>query len=194
VRDLISVQEITGRAGIRPGERYAWYGPALIVTDHQGACGGGDLGDPTGFYFRETRHLSRLRLDINGNAPWLCALGGARQDELAFSYVHPELSGGGGGGTGAAGEELPRDPHGLPRRAMDLLARYRVGVHTLEIELTLTNRWAERAKLELGWDLDADYADLLEVQEGARQQKAPVEALRPSPGFAASARFPSGRW
>jgi glycogen debranching enzyme len=180
VRDLISVQEITRRAGIRPGERYAWYGPALIVTDQQGACGRGDPGDPTGFYFRETRYLSRLRLDINGDAPWLCAVGRARQDELAFSYVHPELSGGGGGGTGAAGEEQPRNQHGLPRRAMDLLARYRVGFHTLEIELTLTNRWAERAELELGWDLGADYADLLEVQAGTRQQEASVETL-PNP-------------
>lgn len=160
---------------IRPGERCAWRGPALIVTDPRGECGDG--AGLSGFYFRETRYLSRLRLEVNGEAPWLCAAGGGSQDELTFTYVHPELAGGGGGGSGSAGEELPRDARGLPRRALDFLVRYRVRFHSLEVVVTLTNRWAEHAALELAWHLDADYADLLEADAGTRQQRAAVECL-----------------
>jgi glycogen debranching enzyme len=169
--------QATRRVSIRPGERYAWHGPSLMVTDYRGECGTSDQAGLSGLYFRETRHLSRLRLEVNGEAPWLCAVGGGRQDELAFSYSHPELSGGTGGGSGSAGEELPRDAHGLPRRALDFLACYRIGFHSLEIVLTVANRWADRAELELAWQLDADYADLLEVDAGERRQQAAVTRL-----------------
>jgi glycogen debranching enzyme len=168
---------LTRQVEIRPGERHAWHGPALLITDCRGECGGGEQPGLSGFYFRETRYLSRLCLELNGQGPWLCAVGAGRQDELAFTYVHPELAGGSGGGSGTAGDEPPRDARGLPRRAIDLIALYRVGFHTLEVELTITNRWAERAALELAWCLDADYADLLEADAGARQQEAGVERL-----------------
>jgi glycogen debranching enzyme len=169
----------TRQVHIRPGERHAWHGPALIVTDQRGECGGDHPGI-SGFYFRETRYLSRLRLEVNGEAPWLCAAGGGRQDELTFTYVHPELAGGGGGGSGSAAEELPRDARGLPRRTLDLLARYRVRFHSLEVVVTLANRWAEQAALELAWHLDTDYADLLEADAGKRQHRAAVECLAES--------------
>ncbi len=177
VGNSIGAEAFVRHVDVRSGDRYAWYGPALMVTDYRGVCGGSALPVLTGFYFRETRYLSRLHLEVNGLRPWLCAAGSGRQDELAFSYAHPELSGGGGGGTGVSGEEVPRDDHGLPRRAIDLLARYRVGFHTLEIELGITNRWAQRADLEIAWYLDADYADLLEAQAGSRRQDASVERL-----------------
>jgi glycogen debranching enzyme len=165
------------RVGIRPGERHAWYGPALIVTDNRGECDGARRADLSGFYFRETRYLSRLRLEVNGEAPWLCAEGGGKQDELVFTYAHPELAGGTAGGSGVAGEEIPRDAYGLPRRGLDFLARYRVGFHFLEVVVSLTNRWAEGAVLQLAWCLDADYADLLEADAGTRRQEAAVERL-----------------
>ena len=165
------------RVAIRPQERYAWHGPALLVTDQRGECGGGPDAYLNGFYFRETRYLSRLRFEVNGQAPWLCSGGRGRQDELTFTYAHPELAGGGAGGSGTAGEESPRDARGLPRRALDFRACYRVGFHSLEVALTVANRWAERAELELVWWLDADYADLMEADAGARQQEALVDRI-----------------
>ena len=168
------------RVEIRPRERSAWQGPALLVMDDRGECGGGPHAYLTGFYFRETRYLSRLRFEVNGQPPWLCAAGRGRHDELTFAYAHPELAGGGGGGSGMAGEEPQCDSRGLPRRALDVRARYRVGFHSLELHLTVANRWAEQAELELAWWLDADYADLLEADAGARRQEAPVER-RPEP-------------
>jgi glycogen debranching enzyme len=174
--------QVTPQVHIRPQERYAWHGPALIVTDQRGECGG-DHATLSGFYFRETRYLSRLRLEVNGETPWLCSAGGGSQDELTFTYVHPELAGGSGGGSGSAGEEHPRDARGLPRRVLDCLARYRVGFHSLDVVLTLTNRWAEHAALELAWHLDADYADLLEADAGTRQHRAAVECVVESGGL-----------
>jgi glycogen debranching enzyme len=179
-RGEVRADQTTRHVHIRAGQRHAWYGPALLVTDLHGNCGADSAG-LSGFYFRETRYLSRLRLEVNGEVPWLCAEGGGRQDELAFTYAHPELAGGGGGGSGTAVEELPRDARGLPRRTLDFLARYRVGFNSLDVVLTIANRWAEQAALELAWRLDADYADLLEADAGARQQQAAVEQWAESP-------------
>jgi N-terminal domain of (some) glycogen debranching enzymes/Bacterial alpha-L-rhamnosidase 6 hairpin glycosidase domain len=131
----------------------------------------------TGFYFRETRYLSRFRFEVNGQAAWLCTGGRGRQDELTFTYAHPELAGGGGGGSGTAGEESPRDARGLPRRALDFRARYRVAFHWFEVVLTVANRWAERAELDLAWWLDAGYADLMEADAGVRRQEAPIDRI-----------------
>ena len=170
-----AAREMIGRVEIRPEQWYAWYGPALLVTDQRGECGSASRPDLTGLYFRETRCLSRLRLEVNAVRPWLCATGSTTQDQLAFAYVHPEMAGGGAGGSGAAGEELPRDERGLPRRALDLLATYRIGFCSLEVVLVLTNRWAEHAKLDLAWHLDADFADLLEAHDGERQQEVAIE-------------------
>jgi glycogen debranching enzyme len=168
--------QATRQVGIRPNQLYAWYGPALIVTDQHGECGGAN-GALSGFYFRETRYLSRLRFEVNGEPPWLCSAGGVRQHQLAFTYAHPELSGGTGGGSDSAQGEQPRDAYGLPRRSLDFLAHYQLGFHSLDVILVLTNRSTEPAALELTWRIDADYADLLEAEAGSRQQDCPVVRL-----------------
>jgi glycogen debranching enzyme len=173
----------TPRVQIRPTERHAWHGPALLVTDSRGECGSAEHPGLSGFYFRETRYLSRLRLTVNGERPWLSSVGRGVQDELTFTWIHPELAGGTGGGSGSAGEELPRDAAGLPRRGLDLVARYRVGFNSLEVLLTVGNRWAERAELELEWCVGADYADLLEADGGYRQQEAAIQCLAEAGGL-----------
>src|SRR5919112_1410159 len=154
---LMRADERVPSVQIRATERHAWHGPALLVTDSRGECGSSEHPGLSGFYFRETRYLSRLRLTVNGQRPWLCSVGPSNQDELTFTYIHPELAGGTGGGSGSAGEELPRDAEGLPRRALDLVARYRIGFHSLDVVLGIANRWAEQAALELEWWVDADY-------------------------------------
>jgi hypothetical protein len=91
----LAAPEMVGGVEVRSEQWNAWHGPALLVSDPQGECGG------------------RSPPDLTGNT---------RQDRLTFSYVHPEMAGGGAGGSGASDEELPRDDRGLPRRAIDLLA------------------------------------------------------------------------
>ena len=55
---------------VRPDLLYAWKGPSLLIADTRGECG---PGTPlSGYYFREARFLGTLRVEVNGEAPWLC--------------------------------------------------------------------------------------------------------------------------
>jgi glycogen debranching enzyme len=163
-------------AHVRPRERYAWRAASLLVTNERGECGGSDA--LSGYYFREARHLSALRLEINGVAPWLCADGSPGPDQLDFVYAYPELVRFGGGGTDVSDDTTWRDDHGVTQRAIDLRLRYRVGPGGLDAELVLTNRSRERVELDVAWGVDADFADIQEAHGGTREQRAEVRAER----------------
>jgi glycogen debranching enzyme len=165
-----------GAVTIRPGLRYAWYGPGLLITDSRGECGG-DQG-LTGLYFRETRFLRELRLEIDGQRPWLCASASGEQRALAFSFSHPELRGYTGGGSGTGGDEVPRDHRGVPDRALDLLSRYELSFRRLDVTVLITNRSLEPVSVELAWSVSADFADLMEALEGGpRVERRVAESL-----------------
>jgi hypothetical protein len=100
---------------------HAWRGPSLLVVDERGECGTGD--GLAGYYFREARHLSVLRLEVNGVAPWLCATGSAQQNTLEFVFIYPELQSFGGGGTDVSDDTTSTDEHGVSQRAIDLRLR-----------------------------------------------------------------------
>jgi glycogen debranching enzyme len=161
-----------GSIAIRPALEYAWYGPSLLITDRQGECGGSQ--PLSGFYFRETRYLRELRLEIDGRRPWLCAGGAGDQRALAFSLSHPELLAFGGGGSGTGGDEIPRDDLGVPLRALDLLLRQEVSFRGLEVTLQITNRTREDLGVELAWAVGTDYADLMEALAGGRDPDLPT--------------------
>jgi glycogen debranching enzyme len=153
-----------GAVTIRPELRYAWYGPALLITDSRGECGGSQ--GLTGFYFRETRFLRELRLEIDGQRPWLCTSGTGEQHTLALGFSHPELRGYTGGGSGTGGDEISRDRLGLPDRSLDLLSRYELSFRALDVTVVITNRSLETVSVELAWCVGADFADLMEALEG----------------------------
>jgi hypothetical protein len=92
----------------RPGVHYIWRGPSVLILDSRGEAGSQSL---TGFYFRETRYLSGLRLEIEGEQPFVCSVSEAAPYELEFSHIYPPVVAGGGGGSGsggiASGEESP---------------------------------------------------------------------------------------
>jgi glycogen debranching enzyme len=154
----------------RPEIRYAWRGPSVLVVDNRGRAGTEPL---SGFFFRETRYLHTLRLEIDGDEPFPCSVAETTPHELVFDYIHPpvESSGGGGSGSGGSGRR-----HGILFRGLDLDLRFRVHPSSLEIVLRITSRWDERADFELGWELGADFAGTSEAQAGERQQEAPVDA------------------
>ena len=103
---------------VRPELLYAWKGPSLLIVNTRGECG---PDQPlSGFYFREARVLRDLRLEINGEAPWLCEAASVDPETIELNYVHPEITQPGGGGTGQAGEEVGTDAQGLPERSLDL--------------------------------------------------------------------------
>jgi hypothetical protein len=67
------------RVKIRPHERCAWHGPALLVTDDRGECGGRPEAYLTGFYFRETRYpVGRHRGPSAGPDRWCARLVGRK--------------------------------------------------------------------------------------------------------------------
>ncbi len=166
---------LAATAQIRPETRYAWRGPSLLLVDVRSECGTEPL---SGYYFREARYLSRLRLTVEGEAPFLCTAGNAGPDEIDLVFVHPELRRFGGGGSGLSGQEGRQGaPGSLPPRSLDLRLRYRVHPSSFEAVLVLANRSAEHLAFGVAWELGADYADLQEAHGGERMQQADVETL-----------------
>ncbi|MFP5285441.1 MAG: glycogen debranching N-terminal domain-containing protein, partial [Thermoanaerobaculia bacterium] len=170
-----------GTARIRPDQVYAWRGPSLLLTNDRGECG---EDDPlSGFYFREARHLRTLRLEVNGERPWLCEVGAFAPDALDFVFVHPERTRFGGGGSGQSGGEVETDARGIPYRALDLRLGYRVRIASLEVSLAIANGSDREVEVLLSWFLGADFADLQEAHGGSREQNAGVDAVAENPAL-----------
>jgi glycogen debranching enzyme len=160
-------------AFVRPDLLYAWKGPSLLVTDTRGTCG---PGTPlSGYYFREARHLSSLRLAIDGVEPWRCEAAAVDPESLCLNFIHPE-------------EGQPS--LGLPDRALDVRLSLRVAVAELAIELIVANHARTPVACELAWIVDADFADIQEAQDGRRQQQADVERAATADGVALTYRHP----
>lgn len=157
---------------VRPDLVYAWKGASLLIVNTQGACA--DDQQLAGYYFRETRFVRTLALTIDGEIPWLCEAASPTPEALAFTYVYPEIRSPGGGGTGQSGDAETTNAAGIPERSLDVRVSYRVGVAHLDIIATITNRARREVRCELGWSLDADFADIQEAQAGRRQQSADV--------------------
>jgi glycogen debranching enzyme len=158
---------------IRPEILYAWNGPTLLIVNTRGECGSDQA--LSGFYFREARFLRTLRLEINGEPPWLCEAAAIDPRSLKLTFVHPEIKEPGGGGTGHSTDDIPTDGRGIPERSLDLRLSYHVGIACLEAVLAITNRARQDVGCEVAWTIDADYADIQEAQSGKREQHADVD-------------------
>jgi glycogen debranching enzyme len=158
---------------IRPDILYAWKGPSLLIVNTRGECG---PDQPlSGHYFREARFLSTLRLEVNGERPWLCEAAALAPDALALNFVHPEITRPGGGGTCQSGDEETADGRGIPERSLDLRLLFRLGLAELTIALTLANRARTAVRCDVAWVIAADYADIQEAQAGQREQYGDVD-------------------
>jgi glycogen debranching enzyme len=163
-----------GDVRIRPDTAYAWCGPAVLITNCRGECT--DDLTLTGFYFRETRYLATLRLEIDGEPPWLCEIATPEPDRIELLLLYPEMERFGGGGSGQSGDELLRNERGLPYRALNLQLSCRLGPAGLDVELIAANHSPEPVRCEVAWALGTDFADLQEAHAGARQVETPVRA------------------
>jgi glycogen debranching enzyme len=157
---------------IRPGQLYAWRGPSLLVVNTRGECGVDE--QLSGYYFREARFLSRLRLTVNGHSPWPCDATLLEPQMLAFTSIYPELAEFGGGGSGQSGDDVSTDAAGIPHRALSLRTVHAVTIGGLTVGLTISNHSTRRVETDIAWDLDADFADIQEAHEGKREQQAEV--------------------
>jgi glycogen debranching enzyme len=157
---------------VRSDILYAWKGPSLLIVSMRGEC---SPDHPlSGFYFREARFLRTLRLEVNGERPWLCEAASLDPESLTMNFVHPEIKSPGGGGTGQSGDDETLDAHGIPERSLDMRLSYHVGVAGLDVVLGVTNSARGPVHFELAWDLGADYADIQEAQSGRREQDSTV--------------------
>jgi hypothetical protein len=109
-------------AAVRPDILYAWRGPSSSITNTGGECGADQ--QLSGFYFRETRHVRTLVLEINGRRPWLCEAASPDPTSILLTFVYPEITQPGGGGTGQAGDEEGVDADGIPERSLDIRLSY----------------------------------------------------------------------
>src|SRR5438105_2124480 len=168
---------------IRPKTLCAWKGPSLRIVNTRGDCG--DDEPLAGYYFRETRFLRTLRFEINGDEPWLCESASLEPATLAFTYAYPEVAEYGGGGSGQSGDEVPTDAHGIPQRALTIYLTYAVQLDGFTIAATIANHSSRhRVDCDLGWSVDADFADIQEAQSGKREQNADVETTTGATGIA----------
>ena len=134
----------------------------MIVLDAQGEAG--SLED-SGFFFRQTRYLRELRLELFGEAPHFCSIAEIAPNEMEFAYIYPEKK---GGGSDRGGER-----HGIRYRDLDMRLICRVRANGLMVTLRITNRWIEQTIANIGWRLSADFADYGEVF-GDRKQEAAI--------------------
>ena len=150
--------------------RCAWRGPSLLVLDSDGWVGQHPL---SGFYFREARFLSQLRLQAFGEKIYLCSLSDVAPQLIESSFMYPPVAerGGGGSGSGGTGKR-----HGILFRSIDFDLRTRVRPASLEIHSGICCRFDEEAELELAWQVGADFADIEEAEADRRQQQAPIDA------------------
>ena len=143
---------------------YAWRGPSKLVLDTEGSTG---TREDSGLFFRQTRYLRELRLELFGEPAHFCSMAEIAPNEMEFTYVCPEKKGGGSDRGG--------DRNGIRYRDLDLRVTFRVRPHGLLLRLRVTNRWMEHATIPLGWKLSADFADYSEIF-GDRKQDAEIVA------------------
>jgi glycogen debranching enzyme len=159
---------------VRPDILYAWKGPSLLITGTRGDCG--DDQRLSGYYFREARFLRTLRLEIDGDLPWLCEAAGVDPQTLSFTYVYPEVAEYGGSGNGQSGDAMPENARGLLQRALVIRRQYLLTLGGLIVQLTVTNHSRRTTACTLVWHFAADFADIQEAQSGRREQEAVVKS------------------
>jgi glycogen debranching enzyme len=148
---------------VYPDLAFAYRGRSLLITDRHGMIQAGLHG----LYEHDLRLLSRYRLLVNGSAPRLDALSPVQPHATLAYYVCPRQQGGAGeaDALGLSAGEADRE---IVLRVSRFVGQ---GLHE---DVEVTNHSLESAELEIAWELDADFADLVEMRGGKRQQEAAV--------------------
>lgn len=152
---------------VYPDSLAAHAGYALLVTDLHGSMEQG----PAGFYFRQTRFLSRAVLTVEGKPPKSVSANPVDSYSMLAYYAAESPA----GPAASAGSEDPSGGEIAEKGLVIQLDRFVGG--GMHQDVVVTNHGLARADFELAWDLGADYADVEEVieRDGERLQSAPVE-------------------
>jgi hypothetical protein len=60
----------------------------MLILDDEGQAGSGNF---QGLFFRETHYLSELRLEIEGEKPFLSPITNAALNEITVAYIYPQV-------------------------------------------------------------------------------------------------------
>ncbi|MGE5707155.1 MAG: glycogen debranching N-terminal domain-containing protein, partial [Bacteroidota bacterium] len=137
-----------------PEALVAYSGHGMLLTDVHGRIRSG----MNGYYYQQTRFLSRLLLRVDGLLPRFVSANLVDPDSLIAYYL---------ASSGKLGE--------VEEKGVEIQVNRFVG-EALHQDLVLTNHTLAPLRLELSWEVEADFADLLEVLENRRLQEAPVAA------------------
>jgi glycogen debranching enzyme len=124
-------------------------GSTFVVSDLRGDIEASPDA-PVGFFFRDTRFLSRWKLTVNGTTPDVLSNDDVRYDEAQFFLVPP---------TGT----VYKDPY------LSVIRKRAVGDGFHE-DVTILNHDREPAEFEMRLEADADFADLFEVKDALEKK------------------------
>jgi glycogen debranching enzyme len=140
----------------RAGAHHLFRDQSLAILTREGDASG---EGPAGFYYANTRLLSRFALRVNGRAPDAVQVHPARDDLLVAYYQDPRLT----------------DDEILQDRALLVQLTVTVGAG-FHLDLDVRNHSLAPVSGELSLVLDADFADLEEVRRGPDAAKVVPEA------------------
>ena len=132
-------------------------GSTFVLSGRTGDIDAGP-GQPHGFFYKDTRHLSRWVLTVNGVAPAVLSTDNVEYYFVQFFLAPP---------TGT----IYRDP------SLSLVRRRLIGDGFVE-DVTLMNHGAEPAPLVLRLEAGADFADLFEVKDVLAKKGACYREVR----------------
>ncbi|HEX5454372.1 MAG TPA: glycogen debranching N-terminal domain-containing protein [Stellaceae bacterium] len=159
---------------IMPRHLTVYHGSAFLITGLAGFVEGGTEG----FYYRQTRFLSKFHVRIGDGEPRMVSANAVASYALISYHLAPSPAG------AKAGPDAERNKNGgeIVKQGLELQINRVVG-DGVRHEVILTNRAFAPTEAALHWQLDADFADYSEAAAGRREQEAPIERTwRPRSG------------
>ena len=154
--ESVSPFYISSTTAMRHARRVLKAGDSLAILDEFGNIEASTAAE--GFFFEDTRYLSRLTLAIDGQAPLLLSSTVTEDNaKLEVDLTNPDL--------------LERGHMVLPRDTVHLLRSAVVGERSFFETVELRNFGHASVTLSIELGFDADFADMFEVRGTTRQRR-----------------------
>jgi glycogen debranching enzyme len=154
--ESVSPFYISSSIAMRHARRVLKAGDSLAILDEFGNIEASTAAE--GFFFEDTRYLSRLSLAINGQAPLLLSSTVTEDNaKLEIDLTNPDL--------------LERGHMVLPRDTVHLLRSAVVGERSFFQTIDLRNFGHASVTLGIELGFDADFADMFEVRGTTRPRR-----------------------
>ncbi|MGA8760998.1 MAG: glycogen debranching N-terminal domain-containing protein [Stellaceae bacterium] len=158
------------RLRLRPSHLILHHAHAYAISDLGGMITG-EIDGSDGYYYRQTRFLSKMRFTVEGKQPMqVCAVNITTRSASAY-FLAPAPS----GSLAGPQPDQPDDDGGeIVSHGIEIQINRFLG-EAMYHDIYVTNRSLAPARLLISWEMDGDFADHTEVEEGERQQTAPIE-------------------